>query len=88
MTTEHAGEGSLLIMGDWFEANSIVPRNDGYRQTIFSWHAPTVLRSIYNFDRQFEELVQRSGRDVKESRTAAITEIKSIIDGLPKTCNT
>jgi hypothetical protein len=74
-----AREESLTIVGDWFEAYSLVPRTEGYRQTVFSWHAPTVLNSINKFDDKFNELYKKSGIEVNASRKAAIKKIKEII---------
>ncbi len=78
-----ARKGNLLIVGDWFVAESFVPRpGEGYRQTVFSWHAPTVLRQARKFDQQFEELFRESDLQPNASRIAAMDEIKEIIDKL------
>jgi len=74
----------LTIVGDWFVAESLVPRPEGYRQTVFSWHAPTVLRWVSAFDQQFEELYAESGLGPNKSRRKAIEKIKKIIRRLPK----
>jgi len=79
-----AREGNLTIVGDWFVAESLVPRPEGYRQTVFSWHAPTVLRWVSAFDQQFEELYAESGLGPNKSRRKAIEKIKKIIRRLPK----
>ncbi len=60
VTSEMARGGNLTIVGDWFVAESIVPRPDGYRQTIFKWHGPTVLEAIRQFDDQFEYLCKQA----------------------------
>ncbi|NQT86471.1 toll/interleukin-1 receptor domain-containing protein, partial [bacterium] len=44
---------NLIIVGDWFTAESRVPR-DGYEQTLFEWHAPRVRRALQEFDDEFE----------------------------------
>jgi len=44
------------IVGSWFLATARVSKKEGYPQTIFNWHGPTVLRAIEDFDRQFEEI--------------------------------
>lgn len=88
VVSERARGGNVLFVGDWFVAESLVPRpGEGYRQTIFSWHAPTVLRRARQFDQEFEELYQASGLGPNESRKAAmdvieknIQEIQKIID--------
>jgi hypothetical protein len=70
---------NLLIVGDWFSAESMVPRpKEGYRQTVFTWHAPTVLGQARRFDREFEDL----GRG-NTSVAAAVEEIEKIVDALP-----
>lgn len=75
---------NMLIVGDWFVAESMVPRpGEGYRQTVFSWHAPTVLRQARKFDQEFEELYRASGLEKNASRKHAISEIQKIIGGLP-----
>ena len=78
-----AREGSLTIVGDWFMAESLVPRpGEGYRQTVFSWHAPTVLDSLKRFDRQFESLMNQSRIKPHDSRRHAWATIRSIVDDL------
>jgi hypothetical protein len=42
---------NLLIVGDWFVAESTTPRpRVGYLQTVFTRHAPTVLDQLREFD--------------------------------------
>jgi hypothetical protein len=45
---------NLIIVGDWFLVESFTPREEGYRHTTITTHAPTVLKRIAAFDRQFE----------------------------------
>jgi hypothetical protein len=54
--------GNLLIVGDWTSARSIAPAAGGYRQTLFTWHAPTVLAQIREFDLQFRSCRTEAGR--------------------------
>lgn len=75
------GEGNVTILGDWFVAESQARRGAGYRQTVFSWHAPTVLRELRRFDQEFEEYNRRSGLEAGASRRAAITKIEELIAG-------
>ncbi|PYP82102.1 MAG: hypothetical protein DMF61_27360 [Blastocatellia bacterium AA13] len=71
------------MVGDWFVAESLIPRaGEGYRQTIFSWHAPTVLRWMRKFDEEFEELYKQSNLASNASRRWAIEEIEQIIKNL------
>ncbi len=83
VTTARVREGNLTIVGDWFVAESLVRlRSKGYRQTVFSWHAPTVLGWVRKFDQEFEELYRQSDLQPGASRTAAIAQIERIIAGL------
>jgi len=69
--------GNLLIVGDWFVAESMTPRpGAGYLQTVFTRHAPTVLDRLRQFDEEFDELLEETGTDPSLSRLAAITKIK------------
>lgn len=45
---------NLIIVGDWFLVESSTPREEGYRHTTITTHAPTVLKRIEAFERQFE----------------------------------
>jgi len=49
------GPSNLTIVGDWFSAVSYTP-SAGYEDTVFTWHAPTVLRQINDFDDEFKAL--------------------------------
>ena len=46
---------NLIIVGDWFLVESFTPRDEGYRHTTITTHAPTVLKRIEAFERQFEK---------------------------------
>lgn len=74
-----AREGSLTLVGNWFIAESLIPKPGGYRQTIFSWHAPTVSRWVQRFDEQFDHLCHQRGVDISRSRESAIERITGII---------
>ena len=74
---------SITILGDWFFAESVLGEiGRGYRQTIFSRHAPTILNRVQEFDEELEELIAMRGCRVEESRRAAIDEMETIIRGL------
>ena len=76
--TPRARDMNLTILGDWFAAESIVPRpREGYRQTVFHWHGPTVLEWMRRFDREFSE--QRGLQP--STRQAAIARIEGILKG-------
>jgi len=41
--------GNILIVGNWFYAESITPEpGAGYRQTLFTWHAPQCSHACRN----------------------------------------
>src|ERR1700752_528249 len=44
---------NLIIVGDWFFVESLTPTVEGVRHTTIPSHAPTVLKRIEAFDRQF-----------------------------------
>ncbi len=70
-----ARHGNLTVVGDWFSAESVSPRpGEGHRQTIFSWHPPSVLATMHRFDEQFDEINQEEG--LQPSRQIAIDRIR------------
>ena len=72
--------GNLTICGDWYAAETVAPRpGEGYYQTIFTWHAPTVLDKVHEYDRNFELLLRRSGVDAASSRELAIEKVEAAI---------
>ena len=74
---------SLTIIGDWFAAESVSGSvSQGFRQTIFTCHAPSMQSHIELFDQEFEELLQKAGWTAETSRLAAIEEINDIIGEL------
>lgn len=74
---------SLTIVGDWFAAESVSGSViQGFRQTIFTCHAPSMQSRIELFDQEFEELLQNAGWTAETSRSAAIKEIKETIERL------
>jgi hypothetical protein len=79
-------EGNLTIVGDWFAADSLVPRPGlDYRQTVFYSHAPTVLYWLRQFDQEFRELERARGGEDGSSRRSAVAEIEEVLRGLPTT---
>jgi hypothetical protein len=75
---------NLLIVGDWFYAQSITPdkRGIGYRQTNFTWHAPSVLYMKRKFENEFEYYLEEYGGDRESSCTKTIEVIKKIISSI------
>ena len=51
---------NLVIVGDWFAAEAVVPyyQGGGYLQTVFTHHGPTVLRKTEEFDQDFEDILK------------------------------
>ncbi|MGD0736453.1 MAG: toll/interleukin-1 receptor domain-containing protein [Terracidiphilus sp.] len=71
----HGMNESITIVGDWFAARSVSGKmGDGYRQTIFTRHAPTIARMIDEFDRRFMQTLH--GLPTAKSRRYAIGEIE------------
>ena len=79
-------EESLTIVGSWFAATSVAASIvQGYRQTIFTRHAPTMQTRIELFDRDFDELLQASKWSAESSRARATEELKAKITVLRET---
>jgi hypothetical protein len=77
ITRRGENEGNLTIVGDWFVAESQIPRpGDGYRQTVFTWHAPTVLGAVRDFDSAFASICRDQNIDPSKSRTHTIDVVK------------
>ncbi len=69
--------GNLTIVGDWFAAESITPRpGKGYFQTIFTWHAPSVLETLRRFDEELQSALDDMGVPEDSAREAAIDAVK------------
>jgi len=75
-----AQQGNIVIVGDYFAAESQVPRPGGYRQTIFNSHPPTVLQKIRQFDQEFEELYATAGVSLEEADARLEALLKDIPD--------
>jgi hypothetical protein len=74
-----ARRNNLTIVGDWFAAESRIPSRQGYRHTIFTFHPPTVLRRIRQFDDEFDKICKEQEADFQDcsSRKHAIAQIKN-----------
>lgn len=74
--------GNLLLVGDWFVAESTSPRiGIGYCDTFFTNHAPSVSARLDQFDEEFDQLAQQIGDC---SRQAAGVSIRRYIDEIEK----
>jgi hypothetical protein len=71
---------NILIVGDWFYAESRDPgRKSNYKHTFFTWHAPTVLEKIEEFDSSFESIREHEGIDPRLLRQSAQEQLQKII---------
>ncbi len=80
VVSQRARDGNVTILGDWFVAESLVPKAQGYRQTVFNWHAPTALRAAVEFDQTFDEICAERGMTASEATQEARAEIERLID--------
>ncbi|MEI7902631.1 MAG: toll/interleukin-1 receptor domain-containing protein, partial [bacterium] len=62
---------NLIIVGDWFAAEAVVPlyHSGGYERTMFTRHAPTVLNTIDRFNQDFEDHLRGAGFDPGQPST-------------------
>ena len=68
-----ADPANVLLLGDWFQATSVSPRpRVGYRETLLTWHAPTVRRGIHEFDEELMDLLADQHLEPESSREPAI----------------
>jgi len=76
---------NVTIVGDWFMGLAQVgaKRPRGYPQTDFTWHAPTVLNYLRQFDEKFEELYAATDLGGKSSRKWAIDLLDKTISEIP-----
>jgi hypothetical protein len=71
---------NVTIVGDWFAAESVSGSlGQGYRQTIFTRHAPTIWKKIDLFDQEMHDLHIRTGWAAESSRVLAIDRLNAII---------
>ena len=74
---------NLLLVGDWFVATAAAgAQGTGYRQTIFSRHAPTMPQRVAAFDEELDDLLCQAGVAPTDSRRAAVETIDRIVAGL------
>lgn len=76
---------STAILGDWYHAESVSGQlGQGYRQTIFTRHAPSVLQAVEEFDDEFNDHLHALGWRPNRSREAAIKELNGQAEALAK----
>ncbi|WP_321421350.1 toll/interleukin-1 receptor domain-containing protein [uncultured Methanobacterium sp.] len=75
---------NITLVGDWFGALAVnlSEREKGFRQTIFTRHAPTVQRFINSFDDEINDLLKEQKVSAEESKKHAINQLKEICDKL------
>ena len=75
-----ARKGNLTIVGDWFSAESVSrKRGESNRQTVFNWHAPSVLYTLRKFDEEYMECLNESKIPPELSQQYAVNRIKEIL---------
>ena len=84
VATDRVRATNNTIVGNWFVAKARASKPEGYSQTSFNWHGPTVLNEIEDFDRQFEQikkeyLKQRDGSDGSDGRVKVINHLDRLI---------
>ncbi|MBN1893593.1 toll/interleukin-1 receptor domain-containing protein [bacterium] len=71
---------SITCVGDWFAAESISGQaGEGWEQTIFTRHAPTIQSTIESFDRELRRILENQGIEPKDSKKHATQTLKKII---------
>ena len=82
---ERGFAGNLTVVGDWFGVKALPPRPGAeYRQSVFSHHAPSILRWVRDFDHELERRLQASKIGWNDSRDHAVRKIDERLGQLPK----
>jgi hypothetical protein len=77
---DRAGDANITIIKDWFCAEtSYREPKQGWRQTVFHWHGPTVLAAQRHFELEFEERLRTFAPDGASSLEIAIGRIKETL---------
>lgn len=79
ITTPGRVDGNLHIVGDRFFAESFAPRRVGFLQTMFTRHAPTVIRRVQEFDTFFAQLLPEYVGGAKSSRRVTLERLEHAI---------
>jgi hypothetical protein len=75
-----AREGNVTLIGDWFSAVSMSrDPAQAHRQTVMSWHAPSVLQQLQDFDEEMSQLLRGSDVEPGATRTRALTAIAGLL---------
>ena len=70
---------AMLIVGDWFHSQSLSAQGSGYRQTVFTRHAPSIRPRVEDFDLELADILHAGGIEPEKSRRAAIEQIEAVI---------
>ena len=88
ITRDRNPRESLTLVGDWFSATSVsIQLGEGFRQTVFCKHAPSVTAQMREFDEEFHRIlagkgVASEGAEAAEaSRRQAAEELAPFADG-------
>lgn len=71
-----AVDGSIILVGDWYSATSHAPRKGGYRQTVITWHAPSVLAEVQAFEDQIDAALSTAQIDHGASRRYVLDRLR------------
>jgi len=75
---------NVIIVGNFYYAQAMSGAiGKGYRQTIFTRHAPTMAAEIKAFDEKFDWLIAKAGWTAASSRERAGQHLREIIATLP-----
>lgn len=72
---------SVTIIGDWFATESYYRSEaQGFKHSIFTCHAPGIMRKIRAFDEEFDALLEENGVVKGRSREAAAERIAKLLE--------
>ncbi len=71
---------NLVIVGDWFATEAVVPhyRGGGYERTMFTRHAPTVLNMIDRFEQDFRDCLDGADSTAEAVRAAKEQSLETL----------
>jgi hypothetical protein len=74
---------SVTVLGNWFSAESYYrPETQGFKQTMFTRHAPGIKSKIDVFDSEFNSLIKRNNLKQGQTRENAIELLEGILRNL------
>lgn len=83
INTRMGKEESVTIVGNWFAAEAVSSTiGQGYRQTIFTRHAPSMQHRIDLFDQEFKERLDDRDWQAQTSKDCATEELTELIKDL------